>query len=226
MLPAILSSANSSRSRHFTSNILLTKHSALPTPNALHPTLIAILGNRPALQVGHQQVIDYDTAWLDSALEQAARAANREDFPYLTDIRNGVVEYLESKCSLKLLKIEDLYDRVRRMLIMIGCDTIAEELEPVAPPVTVCLVAAAMEAGNGFELAFFEKLRTELSQLRDQGVQEIRFTGLRESSLILRGSETWNHHCDRLLGEIELFLKAWKQEGDRAGEKEGEAFAV
>ena len=82
----------------------------------------------------------------------------------------------------------------------------------MAPPVTVSLVAAAMEAGNGFELAFFEKLRMELSQLRDQGAQEIRFTGLRESSLILRGSEKWNRHCERLLGEIELFLKAWEQE--------------
>ena len=188
--------------------------------------MIAILGNRPALQVGRHQVIDYDTAWLDVALKQAARAANREDFPFLTDIRNGVVEYLECKCSLKLLKIEELYDRVRRMLIMIGCDTIAEELEPVAPPVTVSLVAAAMEAGNGFELAFFEKLRMELSQLREEGAQEIRFTGLRESSLILRGSEKWNRHCERLLGEIELFLKAWEQESEQAGEQEGEAVAV
>ena len=176
--------------------------------------MIAILGNRPALQVGQHQVIDYDTAWLDTALQQAARAAQREDFPFLADIRSGVVEYLESKCPLKLLKLEELYDRVRRMLIMIGCESIANELEPVAPPVTVSLVAAAMEAGNGFELAFFGKLRTELTQLREQGVQQIRFTGLRESSLILRGSGKWNQHCEGLLGEIELFLKAWNNESD------------
>lgn len=176
--------------------------------------MIAILGNRPALQVGQHQVIDYDTAWLDAALQQAARAAQREDFPFLPDIRNGVVEYLECKCPLKLLKLDELYDRVRRMLVMIGCENIAAELEPVAPPITVSLVTAAMEAGNGFELAFFEKLRSELSQLREQGVQQIRFTGLRESSLILRGSEKWNRHCERLLGEIELFLKAWSNESD------------
>ena len=171
--------------------------------------MIAILGNRPALQVGHHQVIDYDTAWLDTALQQAARAANREDFPFLPDIRNGVVEYLECKCPLKLLKLEELYDR----------ESIANELEPVAPPVTVSLVAAAMEAGNGFELAFFEKLRQELSQLRAQGAKEIRFTGMRESSLILRGSEKWNRHCDRLLGEIELFLKAWEEGAPEALER-------
>lgn len=180
--------------------------------------MIALIGNRPALQVGHHQVIDYDTAWLDVALKQAARAADREDFPFLHDIRNGVVEYLESKCSLRLLKLDDLYDRVRRMLVMIGCDTIADHLVPVAPPITVSLVAAATDAGNGFELAFFQALRTELLQLRNEGVQQIRFTGLRESSLILRGSEKWNRHCERLLGEIELFLEAWEQEGEQSGE--------
>jgi hypothetical protein len=176
--------------------------------------LIASLGNRPALQVGCHQVIDYDTAWLDVALQRAATAANRENFPFLADIRNGVVEYLECKCPLKLLKLEELYDRVRRMLIMIGCETIAAKLEPVAPPVTVSLVNAATEAGNGFELAFFEKLRSELTQLRRQGASEIHFTGLRESSLILRGTDKWNRHCEKLLGEIELFLKAWENENE------------
>ncbi len=176
--------------------------------------MIAILGNRPALQVGCHQVIDYDTAWLDVALQRAATAANRENFPFLADIRNGVVEYLECKCPLKLLKLEELYDRVRRMLIMIGCETIAAKLEPVAPPVTVSLVNAATEAGNGFELAFFEKLRSELTQLRRQGAREIHFTGLRESSLILRGTDKWNRHCEKLLGEIELFLKAWENENE------------
>lgn len=176
--------------------------------------MIAILGNRPALQVGCHQVIDYDTDWLDAALQRAATAANHEDFPFLADIRNGVVEYLECKCPLKLLKLEELYDRVRRMLIMIGCESIANQLEPVAPPVTVSLVNAATEAGNGFELAFFEKLRSELTQLRRQGASEIHFTGLRESSLILRGTDKWNRHCEKLLGEIELFLKAWENENE------------
>lgn len=175
--------------------------------------MIAILGNRPALQVGHHQVIDYDTAWLDEALQRAASAAGREDFPFLADIRNGVVEYLECKCPLRLLRLGELYDRVRRMLVMIGCEPIAQQLQPVAPPVTVSLVSAAMEAGNGFELAFFERLRTELSALRHEGAEEIRFTGLRESSLILRGCEKWNRQCECLLGEIELFLKAWNQDG-------------
>ena len=157
-------------------------------------------------------MIDYDTAWLDVALQRAAREAQLEDFPFLADIRNGVVEYLECKCSLRMLKVGELYDRVRRMLVTIGCESIASKLEPIAPPVTVSLVATAMEAGNGFELAFFEKLRAELSSLRQEGAEQIHFTGLRESSLILRGTSKWNRHCEKLHGEIEEFLKAWDRD--------------
>lgn len=174
--------------------------------------MISLIGNRPALQIGRYQVIDYDTSWLDDALIRAARAADHEDFPFLEDIRNGVEQYLETKCPLKLLQLEDLFDRVRRMLVMIGCEKIADKLEPVAPPVTVSLVQAAMEAGNGFELAFFETLRCELTGLRAAGAEQIRFTGLKESSLILRGCDKWNRRCEKLLGEIEAFLGAWQHE--------------
>ncbi len=175
--------------------------------------MISFIGTRPALQIGRYQVIEYDTAWLDAALKRAASAADHEDFPFVADIRNGVIQYLETKCPLRLLRLEDLYERMRRMLVKIGCQRIAEKLEPLAPPVTVSLVRAALEAGNGFELAFFEMLRAELADLRAAGAEVIHFTGLRESALILRGTDKWCRQCDRMLAEIESFLRAWENEG-------------
>ncbi len=171
--------------------------------------MISLIGNRPALQIGRYQVIDYDTAWLEVALRRAAQAADHEHFPFVADIRSGVVRYLETKCPLKLLLLEDLFDRVRKMLVKIGCDRIAEKLEPLAPPVTVSLIHAAIDAGNGFELAFFEQLRVELSDLRAAGAEEIRFIGLPESSMILRGASKWNKDCEAMLAEIRAFLSAW-----------------
>ena len=177
--------------------------------------MISLIGNRPALQIGRYQVIDYDTTWLDDALRRAARAADHEDFPFVDDIRSGIVKYLETKCPLKLLNIEDLYERMRKMLVTIGCHSIAEKLEPLAPPVTVSLVHAAMEAGNGFELAFFSTLRLELKELRAAGAEKIRFVGLRESSLILRGTSKWNKHCESMLAEIQAFLRDWETDPPR-----------
>ena len=170
--------------------------------------MISFIGNRPALQIGPYQVIDYDTAWLDDALRRAARAADHEDFPLVEEVRNGIELYLEHKCALRLLRLEELFERMRKMLVKIGCERIAEKLEPLAPPLTVSLIGAANAAGNGFELAFFGKIRAELTLLHRAGAEVIRFTGLRESTLILRGEEKWDKRCETLLAEIEAFLKA------------------
>ena len=171
--------------------------------------MISFIGNRPAIQVGRHQVIDYGTSWLEEALRRAAAAAGQEDFPFVDDIRGGVVQYLESRCPLKLLRLEDLFERMRRMLSKIGCERIARELKPLAPPLPFSLVHAAMAAGNGFELAFFESLRGELSDLRALGVEKVHFTGLRECVMILRGAAKWTKHCQPLHREIEVFLSEW-----------------
>lgn len=170
--------------------------------------MISLIGNRPVLQVGRHQVIEYDTAWLADALERAAQAADRHDFPFVDEIRQGIVQYLETKCPLRLLPIDELFLRMRRMLVKIGCETIAEKLQPLAPPVTVSLVQTAHRAGNGFELGFFQMLKAELDELREAGAEEIRFTGLRESARILCGAAKWDRHCESLLREIESFLSS------------------
>lgn len=171
--------------------------------------MISFITNRPALQIGTHQVIDYDTTWLDAALERAAAAADCGEFPFVADIRTGIEIYLESKCSLKLLSLDELFEKVRRMLLRIGCAHIAENLRPLAPPITFCLIPAAILAGNGFELAFFEKLRADLVALREAGAETIHFTGLRESSRILKGAAIWDRHCDALHTEIRAFLSFW-----------------
>jgi len=177
--------------------------------------VISLIGNRPAIQVGRHQVIHYDTSWLGTALRRAATAADRQDFPFVDEIRLGIEQYLENKCPLNLLPLGDLFDRMRHMLVRIGCETIADKLQPLAPPVTLSLPRLAKDAGNGFELAFFGTLRDELAELRAAGAEEIRFTGLRECAQLLRGTDKWDCHCDQLLLEIRTFLDNMDRERHR-----------
>ena len=101
------------------------------------------------------------------------------------------------------------------MLVRIGCETIADKLQPLAPPVTLSLPRFAKDAGNGFELAFFGTLREELADLRAAGAEEIRFTGLRKCAQLLRGTDKWDNHCDVLLLEIRTFLDNMDRERNR-----------
>ena len=174
--------------------------------------MICLVGKLPVLQVGRHQVASYDTDWIDVALQRAAKSCDRSDFPFIDDIRDGVLHYLEHKCPWRVLPIEDLFERMKRMLRRIGCDAIAKNLKPLAPPITLSVARAAREAGNGFELVFFHKLQSEIEDLRTRGAEEFHFMELRESAQILRGAGRWTPHCEHLHREILAFLQNFAQQ--------------
>lgn len=181
--------------------------------------MICLVGKLPVLKIGRHQVATYGTDWIDQALARAADSANRADFPFIDDIRDGVLHYLEHKCPWRLLPIEDLFDRIKRMLCRIGCEAIADNLELLAPPITVSVARAAKEAGNGFELLFFQMLQEEIDDLRARGAEDFHFTDIRECSLVLRGSRIWTARCKRLHQEILAFLQNFAQQPLEAARK-------
>ena len=170
--------------------------------------MIAFQGNRPVIQVGRHQVADYDDRWLFDALEQAAAAADLADMPCLEEIGRGISLYLASKCPLRMLPVSQLRERVCNLLEQVGCASIARELRPFAPPVSISLIKTARQAGIGFELAFFEQIRTEVAELKREGAASIHFTQLREAVLIIADRREWDRSCDDLLGELNQFLEA------------------
>jgi hypothetical protein len=164
--------------------------------------MICIVGNLPVLQVGHYQVTGYSTQWIRKAIEQAAARAQQEEFAFTEDIYEGVIHYLEHKCSLRLLKIEDLYKRLAHMLSRIGYGSIANALVPIAPPITISLERAARDAGTGYELAFFKELQDELHQLKKTGAHDVYFSHVEECIQILKQTETWDDSCKELEADI------------------------
>ncbi len=102
-------------------------------------------------------------------------AADRDDFPFVDEICQGIFHYLENKCPLRMMPLPALYDKMRRMLEQIGCETIATQLKPLAPPVHVCLLSLIQEHDCSFEMALYPLLRKEIDELYAAGANEIRF---------------------------------------------------
>lgn len=169
--------------------------------------MICLVGNRPVLQVGNHQIVGYGVDWIETALSRASVAADRDDFPFIDDIRDGIIHYLENKCPLRLLPIEDLYARMSRMLDRIGCSAISDNLKMLTPPVTLSLARTAREMELGFELGFFHKLGAEVDALHQLGTEEVHFTEIREAALILVGAKRWNSACEVFQRDILAFLE-------------------
>ena len=169
--------------------------------------MICLVGNRPVLQVGNHQIVGYGVDWIEIALDRASVAADRDDFPFIEDIRDGIIHYLENKCPLRLLPIEDLYARMSRMLERIGCSAISDHLKILTPPVTLSLARTAKEMEPGFVLGFFQTLRAEVEALHQLGTEEVHFTDIKEAALILVGATRWNPDCDAFQRDILAFLE-------------------
>ncbi len=173
--------------------------------------MISITGNMPVLQIGRRQVTDYSTDWIGESLGRAAERTDSRDVIFLDEIRDGILHYLQNRCSLRLLTLEALHARMQGMLHHIGLPAIAGKLPLVAPPLTVSLADAAERAGNGFELVFFKILREEVEDLYGHGVEVIDFAGLEECVRILRGTKKNTLAARRLAGDITHFLGGFGQ---------------
>lgn len=179
--------------------------------------MICIAGNMPVLQVGYHQISDYDTYWIRRAIQNAAIRAGQPHFSFVDDVYDGIVYYLEHKCSLRLLAIESLFTRIRHTLKRIGCEAIANALEIESPPITISLERAAIDASNGYELAFYQILQSEMISLKKLGAREVFFSEMRESILILKQTNKWDNDCEQLENDILLWLKNAGTQPERQG---------
>lgn len=172
--------------------------------------MICLSGNLPALKIGHHHVVGYETDWIQEALSRAAAACNRTDCPFIADIRDGILHYLEKRCSLRVFALEDLYARMRAMLRKIGCNDIAQHLSPLAPPITVSLIGTARKAGRGSEKDFFRSLGDEIRLLQKAGAESIRLCDINESITLLRGPDVSPASRDQFRIEITSFLEGYQ----------------
>jgi hypothetical protein len=171
--------------------------------------MIALIGNRPVLQVGRYQVSSYDSEWIRDALRLAAKNADRTDFPFVEEICQGIFHYLENKCSLKLLPLPDLYKKMRSMLERIGCQIIADSLTQIAPPIHISLLKMISEVNGLYEMALFDSLKKEIDHLRAAGADEIHFLHTRECTMLICNSKKWNKNCQRFHEEMKLFFSTY-----------------
>lgn len=104
--------------------------------------MIGFRNNRPLLKLGDCLITEYGEQWLADALEHAARRAGTT-LPFKEDLLASVRYYLEHECDLSVMKVSELYARLRRMLTEVGLEHLARELREEMPPMTVCVAEIA-----------------------------------------------------------------------------------
>ena len=179
--------------------------------------MIALPAQLPLLCFGRYQVTTYGQDWLEENIRDAARAAGETDWWFTPDIVRSLMIYLREHFPGTTITLDELTSKIRSILHKIGFTDIGDRVALTPPALCISLDELAREAGEGFELGFFQILDLRLSELADLGASSVALTASHDGVKRLCATKYWTQSCRQLEGEIETFLhrRMAKAEGCR-----------
>lgn len=124
----------------------------------------------------------------------------------------AVVYYFKSELGREDVSIAEFSRALQRVLCQLGYDVTANSDSDAAPTAqerlaVLNLPELASASGKGFELVFFQRLRSELKTHLRQEPRMLRFQGLRSCVKQLAGRQRWCKTCQTLNDQIVDYLR-------------------
>lgn len=137
--------------------------------------------------------------------------------PYLIrQAAASVLHYFKHELGRSHVTLGEFSTALETALRGLGLDVKSAEDPPASLPPTGSASLAveesdlrllACESLKGFELAFFPRLRDELSERMDRAPRVMRFKGLRGCVKQLVGARRWTGRCQQLNDQIVEFIR-------------------
>ena len=172
--------------------------------------MIALPAQLPLLLVGRYAVAAYGREWLEANIREAARAAGEEDWWFTPDIVRSLMVYLRERFAGSTITLEELSGKIRGVLEKIGFEEIGARVALRPPALSLSLDELAREAGEGFELGFFQLLEARLGELEGLGAYAIALTAAHDGVKRLCAAKYWTQGCRELEVELAHFLRQRK----------------
>lgn len=169
--------------------------------------MIAFRDSLPIIQLANGTCIAFESDWLVRALNVAADRAGHAKWQFAEHITLSIRFWLEDQPT-NVIPQTRLVRAVRMTLKAVGYPEIGERFETDAPFARISLLELAQQAGNGFELAFFDALARQLRAVVATGSNYCELHGLEHCVKVLRQRKGWSRSCDKLRAEIVAFARS------------------
>lgn len=179
--------------------------------------MIALPAQLPLLRVGRYEVTTYSQDWLEENIRDAARAAGQGDWWFTPDIVRSLMIYLRERFPGTTITLDELTVKIRSVLEKIGFTDIGDRVALTPPALSLSLDDLAREAGEGFELRFFQLLDARLTELATLGAPAIALTASHDGVKRLCATKYWTQSCRQLESEIVTFLDRRMADSTAAG---------
>jgi hypothetical protein len=169
--------------------------------------MIALPQRLPHVIWKNGRLVPLSEGWLAESIEHAAAAAGMPRWHLAPEVARAIAVYLENDWTPPALPLDHLQEMVRRSLLGIGFDEIAQKSLIVPPRVSISLAEIAQRAP--YEIEFYPLLRQRLDDALEVQVAGVRLEGLRDCSKILDAAGRWRRTCVRINDEIIHFCRSF-----------------
>ena len=180
--------------------------------------MIALADGLPLVQLDDGRAVSFQRDWIVRALAKAAFKAGFSKWWVAEHVTETVELSLSVYYQENVISVPRLTERIRDALQGIGYSEIGAYLTLGRPGERLDLAALAREAGAGYELMFFNRLREQLRSLIGAGTTEVDLVGLAPCVKQLRARKSWSRSCEALQEEIVSFVR--KQTADSPAKRE------
>ncbi len=169
--------------------------------------MIALPQRLPHVIWKNDRLVPLSEGWLAESIEHAAAAAGHPRWDMAPEVARAIAVYLENDWTAPALKVDHLVEMVRRSLVGIGFNEIAEQSMIVPPRVSISLLELAARAP--YEIEFYPLLRQRLGDALEVQVGGVRLEGLRDCTKILDAAGRWRTTCVRISDDIIHYCRTY-----------------
>ncbi len=169
--------------------------------------MIGFHNNMPLVRYADGQILPFERTWLASSLSRAAERAGYKKWWLAPHVTESVTNYLEQDFDESVVTIKRVEQAVQSVLQVIGYADVAGHFHAAPPPARISLVELARDAGHGYELVFFDLLRSRLREALDAKPERVEICDAHPGVKMLRSAKNWRRDCSGLLDEIVGFVR-------------------
>lgn len=149
----------------------------------------------------------FERNWLVGSLAKAASEAGYQKWWLAPHVTESVTNFLEKDFPEPVVTIPRLEKAVQSVLQVIGYEDVAGHFQAAPPPARISLVELARDAGHGYELVFFDLLKSRLQDALTGETEKLEICDAHHGVKLLRAAKNWRRDCSGLLDEIVAFVR-------------------
>ncbi|MDX2226675.1 MAG: hypothetical protein SFY92_06280 [Verrucomicrobiae bacterium] len=168
--------------------------------------MISPLNILPSVRFPGGKLAAINCGSLHLSLHHAAEKAGMPKWPHCDPIAKALMHHLLSNPPAEEMSLPVFNELVGTVLNTLDFPEISKTFTYIPAQKVIDLYHFVDPFQPQFELAFFERLKSEVAQALLQKPENLHIRGLKESVKKMAGAKRWRKNCQRLHDEIVEFL--------------------